>query len=197
MIKFRRGIFYIFIASLSIFSLVKTYANVKKEAGTTFENWSVICETLNQVKDPKNKDASLSKPQKTCYLAQTITEQNTKDKESKEVKKLLELRIGYFGSDKQLSIVQITPLGILIQPGTTLIANKKTSVPAKFVACYPYGCIASAPITEAELKQIYETKDENLFLGVIAADTATQINIPFSSKGLQKGLEHYLKTYKK
>ena len=109
-------------------------ASVKE--GQKFGDWAVAC-----TKDEKDKQI--------CLLNQQS--QITQDD---KVEVLAAYQIGYVGDNKKLVMVQILPLGTLLQPGTAIISNEKLLAPGKFTNCSTQGCQALAEISEDDLKEI-------------------------------------------
>jgi invasion protein IalB len=143
------------------------YAAVKE--GARFEDWIVVCE-----KHEKNE----GKTSKLCYLSQALT---------KDEKKVAEFKIGYFGPEKNLQMIQILPLGVNVGAGSALVVDKEIIAPGKFLACYSYGCLALVDLKDTDLKRLYGK--EETFIGVVIADANKQVNFKFSTKGLKKGIE--------
>jgi invasion protein IalB len=144
-----------------------TYAAVKE--GARFEDWVVVCE-----KNEANKD----KNSNLCYLSQSL---------SKDDKKIAEFKVGYFGPEKKLQMLQVLPLGVNVAAGSAIVVDKEVIAPGKFVACYNYGCLAIADLKEADLKKLYSPSDS--YIGIFIAEANKQVNLKFSTKGLKKGIE--------
>ncbi len=135
--------------------------------GQKFGVWAVSC-----VKDDKDKQV--------CMLNQQS--QITKDD---KVEILAAYKLGYLGSDKKLVMVQILPLGSMLQPGTAIISNEKLLAPGKFTNCPTQGCQALAEVPEDDLKEILNSSES--FIGYVNLE-GKQVSVPFSSKGLKEGL---------
>jgi invasion protein IalB len=135
--------------------------------GQKFGDWAVSC-----IKDEGGK--------KICQLNQQS--QITKDDKT-EI--LGAYQVGYFGDDKKLIIIQILPLGSLLQPGTAIIVNEKLLAPGKFTNCLSQGCRAIAEITENDLTEILNA--DQLQIGYVNLEGKT-ISVPLSNKGLKDGL---------
>jgi len=140
-------------------------ASVKE--GQKFGDWAVTC-----VKDNNSKQL--------CLLNQQS--QITKDDKTQV---LAVYQVGYVGNDKKLVMVQILPLGSLIQPGTAIISNEKLLAAGKFTTCSSQGCQALAEISENDLKEILNSNQS--LIGYVNAE-GNQVSVPFSSKGLKEGL---------
>lgn len=146
--------------------------------GTKFEDWVVSCNSAEGVKE---EDKNLNEKNHVCILSQVI---NIK-KEGKEEPIAL-FQIGYFGSKKELKMVQILPLGVKLQSGTSLISKNKMIAFGKYVTCLPGGCQALMPISESNLKAMFSGEN---FIGFINFD-GKQVNLPLSVKGMEKGLKY-------
>jgi invasion protein IalB len=137
--------------------------------GQKFDDWTVTC-----TKDEKKKQ--------TCLLTQQIPV-TTKDDKTQII---AVYQIGYFGKDKTLKMIQIVPLGINLQTGTSIISGDKLIAPGKFVVCTAMGCQALADISDDDLNIILSNTQN--FLGLMGSD-GKQANISISNKGLKEGLE--------
>lgn len=162
---------------LLIVMFARTYdVHAAIKAGQTFGDWSVVCE--------KEGDKNV------CFLSQVLTSQQedtSKDKKEKpQVQRVAEFRVGYFGSSKELKMIQILPFGTNLQIGTSIILEKdKLLSPGKFTTCQPFGCMAVADLTNT-INTLISTK-EACFVGIMTID-GKQINIPLSIKGLKEGI---------
>ncbi|MCC8398579.1 MAG: invasion associated locus B family protein [Rickettsia endosymbiont of Labidopullus appendiculatus] len=140
--------------------------------GQKFLDWAVNCTTAADKKQ-------------VCFLSQTIN--STKD-DKQQV--LAIYQVGYFGSGKTkiLKMIQIIPPNVSIDPGTTLIiSSKKLIAPGKYVNCTKDSCQALADISDNDLKTILSSND-NPSVGFMNS-VGQQINLPFSTKGLEEGLK--------
>ena len=135
--------------------------------GQKFGDWAVSC-----TKVEGNK--------KLCQLNQQS--QITKDDKT-EI--LSMYQVGYFANDNKLMMIQILPLGSLLQPGTAIIVNEKFIAPGKFTNCLSQGCRAIAEITESDLTEIL--KANQLQIGYVNIEGKT-VSVPLSNKGLKDGL---------
>jgi invasion protein IalB len=139
------------------------------KSGQKFGDWTVAC----------NKD---DKKQEICFLVQQFT--TTKDDKTQV---LAVYQIGYFGKEKALKMIQIVPLGVRLEPGTSIISvDNKLIAPGKFGICDAAGCQAVANISDEDLKTI--TSNSPNSLGIIGGD-GKQANFPISNNGLKEGLE--------
>jgi invasion protein IalB len=159
------------LALIGVFVLIgknsSIYAAVKE--GARFEDWVVVCE--------KNENSE-GKTSKLCYLSQAL---------SKDEKKVAEYRVGFFGPEKKLQMIQILPLGVNVSAGSVMVVDKDVIAPGKFLACYSYGCLAVVDLKDTDLKKLYGK--EETFIGIVIADANKQVNLKFSTKGLKKGIE--------
>ena len=135
--------------------------------GQTFDDWAVSCIQNNQKKQ-------------VCFLNQY--HEIVKDNQ-KEI--IAAYQFGYIGSDKKLIMTQSLPLGISLQPGTTIISDSKIIAPGKFKTCTQNGCQVTVTISDAELEDILSTGKN--YVAMMDLENK-QINIPLSNKGLKEGL---------
>jgi invasion protein IalB len=64
---------------------------------------------------------------------------------------------------KRVFAVQI-PEGLLIQPGVNLVIdNDKTPIKGKYTVCFPNGCVAEVPMSDAALGQLKRGSELTLF----------------------------------
>lgn len=162
------------IAGVFLLSQSSIVQAAKKE-GTRFEDWVVNC-------TPKENNSDT--PQ-TCFLSQQI-DLNQDDK-----KQILAIyQIGYFGDKKDLKIIQTLPLGVSIEAGTSIVASQDLVAKGRYTTCISSGCQAVANISADDLKKILTSKETSV--AFMNAD-GKQINMPISSKGLEKGLAYLRK----
>ena len=155
------------------------YVQAAKKEGTKFDDWVVTC---------LPKDAKNASSEQDCFLTQQVTTQQ-KDEKQKDVQQILAIyQIGY-GKDKVLRMIQILPLGVALQAGTSIVNSKNLIAPGKFTTCTQAGCQAIVVISDEDLKKIL-TNSENAV--AFMNGEGKQVNLPLSNKGLQNGLD-YLK----
>lgn len=155
---------------LLLFSLfMQNYVYATPKEGKKYGNWVVACEKNNK--------------QKTCFLSLTLSNTN---KNAKQAQFVANFKLGYFGKEKKLQMIQILPFGISLPSGTTLAANKKAVAQGVFTTCEAFGCIAVANLKNSDITIL--EKDQGAFIGVFASN-GKQINFPISTKGLKEGLE--------
>ena len=155
------------IFSLTLFFNISHNANAAtKKDGRIFGDWKISC---NKEKDKKKQK---------CYAQQSISMK-------KDDKNVHIVTYQFFYEDKDLKILQILPQGILLQPGTTFFADKKTLTKSKFTVCQNQNCMAVGKVGKDELKEIL-SKDK-IKLGVFNI-SGKQINFEMSNKGLKKAL---------
>ena len=94
-------------------------------------------------------------------------------------------QIGYFGNDKKLVMIQILPLGSMLQPGTAIIISEKLLARGKFTNCSPQGCQAIAEMSESDLAEILNASQVSL--GYVNMESKT-VSVPVSNNGLKEGL---------
>lgn len=157
--------FLIIVAGFILGKSHLVHASLKD--GQTFDDWSVSC-----IQSDKKKAV--------CFLNQY--HEIVKDNQ-KEI--IAAYQIGYVGSDKKLIMTQSLPLGVGLQPGTTIISNGKIIAPGKFKTCTQNGCQATVAISDTELEDILSTGKN--YVAVMDLDNK-QMNIPISNKGLKEGL---------
>ena len=157
----------------AIFALTKlNTASADKKDGTKFEDWVVAC-------TPKNDE---TKTPETCVLSQQIN--ITKDDKQQPIALF---QIGYLGPKKELQLVQVLPLGINIEAGTSIISSKKLIAPGKYKTCLENGCTAVASISDADLKALFANGENSVAFMNLKGE---QITLPMSVKGLEKGLNY-------
>lgn len=135
-----------------------------------FDDWAVVCEEYQNEKKEKGQ---------LCYARQSLS-----DKETKQV--LAEYRVGYFGDDKALKMIQILPADVSIASGTSLIADKDTFAPGKYTVCQNQFCIASAELSEEIVSKLISAKQT--FLAFINSQ-GQQVNSLVSAKGLDMAVK--------
>ncbi|MDR0296671.1 MAG: invasion associated locus B family protein [Rickettsia sp.] len=140
--------------------------------GQTFSDWVVKCTTTSTDK------------KKVCFLSQALN--STKD-DKQQV--LAIYQVGYFGSGKtrSLKMIQIIPTDVSVAPGTSIISSPKLVAPGKYVNCTKDSCQAAADISDNDLKTILSS-DGNPVVGFMNS-VGQQVNLPFSTKGLEEGLK--------
>src|SRR5205823_5467432 len=114
--------------------------------GAKFEDWVVSC-------TPQNNDSGAAV---TCFLTQQVNV----TKEGKKQEALALYQIGYIGPKKELRMIQTLPLGVRIEPGTSIVSAQKLIAAGKFTVCTNIGCQAVATISPSDLKTILDT-DQN------------------------------------
>ena len=156
------------VIGISFFWAKSHSVNAANIDGKIFGDWKISC--------PKSE-----KKVAICFLTQRVT--TTKDD---KLQVLAIYQIGYFGKEKILKMVQILPLGINLQAGTSIINNDKLLALGKFTICTTIGCEAISAISDDDLQVILSNR--NNFLGCMNGD-GKQINLPFSVNGLKEGIE--------
>lgn len=143
-----------------------------KQEGKKFDDWVVSCSKP----DEKTKTPQL------CFLIQQV---NITKEDKQEL--IAIYQIGYFGSNKELKMIQTLPLGIRIEAGTSIVVSKNLVAPGKYSTCTALGCQAVAAISDADLKTILGSKEANL---VFMNLDGQQVPLPLSTKGLEEGLKY-------
>ncbi len=161
------------IIAAAIFAFTQSnIANAAKKNGKKFGDWSVSC---------TKADAKTKTPQ-MC----TLTQQINIEKDGKKSPYVI-FQIGYLGEKKELKLIQIVPMGISIEAGTSIVSSKKLIAPGRYFTCLSSGCQAVALISDADLKTLFATKENSfVFMGIDGSNQTA----PFSVKGLKKGLEY-------
>jgi invasion protein IalB len=84
-------------------------------------------------------------------------------------------------------MIQTLPLGVRIEPGTSIISSKKMIAPGRYTNCTQAGCQAIARITDLDLEAMLTSTENSL---VFMNKNAQQLVLPLSVKGLKKGLNY-------
>jgi len=116
-----------------------------------------------------------------CIITQEVA--STEDGKSQVI---AVYRVGYFGEENTLKMIQSLSLGISLQPGTSIISDNKLLAHGKFTICTQIGCEAISTISDDDLKIIFSSN--NHFLGIINGD-GKQLNIPLSFNGFKAAIE--------
>ncbi|WP_425363993.1 invasion associated locus B family protein [Candidatus Tisiphia endosymbiont of Hybos culiciformis] len=163
-------------AGLAVMGLGLFFGNPSRvdaavKEGRTFSDWVVKCTTSADKK-------------RVCFLQQVIN--STKDDKQQM---LAMYQVGYFGSGKErsLKMIQIIPTDVSVVPGTSIISSKKLAAPGKYINCTKDSCQAIADISDNDLKTILSS-DGNPVVGFMNS-AGQQVNLPFSTKGLEEGLK--------
>lgn len=135
--------------------------------GKVFGDWKISC-----TKDEKTKKS-------TCVAQQVLS---TKQ----EDKNLAVATYQFFYDKKDLRMVQTLPQGILLQPGTSIVADKKLVSKGAFTICANNTCLAAANVSADERRKIVGAKE--LSLAMFNAQ-GKQFNLVISNKGLKKALD--------
>ncbi len=151
-----------------------------KKDGKEFGDWVVSCSSTETNSDSADKGKD-SKDTTICVLTHTVMVQEGDNKQP-----IASFQFGYFGENAELKMIQILPLGISIPAGTSIISGNKMIARGVYATCLNTGCQAVAPISDEDLKMILE--NDNNVVAILGAG-GNQINLPFNSKSLDKGLE--------
>ena len=84
------------------------------------------------------------------------------------------------------------PLGINVVNGTALYIDEQQFIKGNIVECFNYGCLAYTLLDEDEMIKLINYNEPRI--GLIVALSNKQINIQFSTRGLQEGLKQ-IKNY--
>lgn len=156
------------IIGLGFFFSKYNIVQASLKEGQKFDDWSVSCT------NDENK-------KQICLL-----NQQTQITKGDKIEILSAYQIGYIGKDKKLMMVQILPLGSMLQSGTTLLSDKKLLAPGKYSFCNAQGCQAFAELSKEDLKQII-TGSSN-FVSYINYE-GKQVSVPLSNKGLKEAID--------
>jgi len=165
----------VIVTAIFAFMLLNV-ATAGKQNGKKFDDWVVSCAEKNEEK----------KIPEICLLNQQINA--TQDDKQQPIALF---QIGYFGDKKELKLLQTLPLGLALglEAGTSVISSGKLIIPGRYTTCSAAGCVAVAPISDADLKILTSEAENSLaFINI----EGKQIRFPISTKGLAKGLK-YLK----
>ena len=142
--------------------------NAAVKEAQKFEDWTVVC----------NKD---EQKKQLCFLSQQVS--TTKDDKAQVI---AVYQVGYFDKEKKLKMIQILPLGVNLQAGTSIISDKENLVaPGKYSLCTAVGCHAVAELSDKDLNTILSSATN--MLGFMSE--GKQVNLPISVKGLKDGIE--------
>ena len=157
----------------AIFALIQlNSATAAKENGKKFDDWIVSC---------SKEDKETNKPA-VCLLTQQVN----LNKDGKD-QTIAVFRMGYFGEKKELRLHQTLPLGVNVQAGTSIISSKNLIAPGQYSTCLSSGCMAVSNISDADLKTLLSNTENSIaFMNF----EGKQITLPFSIKGLKKGLKY-------
>ncbi len=168
----RLAFVFLGLAIISIVFILMKHNSVEASSknGKKFEDWTVQC---NKVDDKENS-------QEVCLLTQQINV--TQDDKQQP---LALYQIGYIGPKRELKMIQMLPLGVRLDAGTSIVSSKNLIAPGKFTICNQSGCQAVADISDADLKTIVNNNENTVVF--MNAESKT-ISMPMSIKGLEKGL---------
>lgn len=170
----KKGLFIIAglaVIAIAVFIGKSNNVHATKKEGTKFDDWVVACSP----KDEKTNTPEL------CLLTQQI---NLNQDDKTQV--LAVYKVGYFGENKELKIIQMLPLGVSLVAGTSIVAEKELIISGKYTVCNQVGCQAVADISPEDLKKFVDNKETSVAF-VNASGEVT--SLPISSKGLEKGLD--------
>lgn len=173
------------IIAASAFFYKSHYAEAAIQEGKKFDDWVVGC---TKIPHPDKPDTQINQ----CFLTQSIllNQDNDKDQKSDKQQVIAIYQIGYFGNDKTLTMIQILPLGIRVDAGTSIISSKDLLSTGRFSTCINTGCHAHAAISEEDLQKIMSSSENSVAYMNIQGK---QVTIPLSTKGLEKGLAYLRK----
>ncbi len=148
----------LFITLLS-FALVSN-VQAKPKHGAKFKNWTVVCETLPQIK------------KEICNIFQNVTN----DKK----KVVMQVAIGYPPDSNEAQALITLPLGVLLQPGIEFQGGTAKAFRVPFSVCVKNGCVAIVKLNKDVIKSMKNgTKGSVKF----AAAKKKVIEIPISLSG--------------
>lgn len=163
------------LIATALFTFAKlNHASATKVDGTMFQDWKVTCKPADEK----------AKTPETCLINQQVN--STVDGKQQPVALY---QFGYFGPKKELQFIQLLPLGVRLDAGTSIVSSKKLIAPSKYITCTATGCEAAAPISDADLKTLLSnTENAVAFMGIDGQVS----NLLLSTKGLSEAL-HYIK----
>lgn len=162
---------FLLASTISFFAL-DTLAS-KNSEDKVFNDWVVKCE----------KDKKTSK--QACSANQILSIEQNVDNKKKQVPVV---RYQFFLMKKELHLVQILPQSVLLQPGSTLVVDKKPLVKSDFTFCYDNSCYTAATkLSDKDKKSLLSGKE--IFVGIFNIE-GKQVNLQFSNKGLKKALSY-------
>ncbi|TWB29965.1 invasion associated locus B family protein [Nitrospirillum viridazoti] len=100
---------------------------------------------------------------------------------------MLHVRVGYLGPDGKPRLILATPLGVLLQPGITLVVDQDKPLSLPFDACQQGGCVAAADLEDGKVLDHF-TGGKVLAVRYINGDKAA-VDIPVQLSGLAAALK--------
>ena len=181
----RRKILFVVLAlsiTFSAFYFAKpNVVQASKKDGEKFADWVVSCSSPELKDDASDEQKKAAQDATICVLSHNVMVGEGDQKQT-----IASLQFGYYGENKELKMVQVLPLGVSIPAGSSIISGEKMIAKGAYITCLNSGCQAVASVSDEDLKTILE--NENNFVAILGVG-GNQINIPFSSKGLDKGLK--------
>ncbi|MDE1149899.1 MAG: invasion associated locus B family protein [Azospirillaceae bacterium] len=100
---------------------------------------------------------------------------------------MLHVRLGYIGPEGKPRLILATPLGVLLQPGITLVVDQDKPLTLPFDGCQPGGCVAAADLEDGKVLDRF-TNGKVLAVRYINGDKSP-IDIPVQLAGLSAALK--------
>ncbi|WP_252181377.1 invasion associated locus B family protein [Azospirillum sp. B4] len=100
---------------------------------------------------------------------------------------MLHVRVGYLGPEGKPRLILATPLGVLLQPGITLVLDQDKPLTLPFDACQQGGCVAAAELEDGKVLDHF-TSGKVLAVRYINGDKAA-VDIPVQLAGLAAALK--------
>ncbi|MBB6253730.1 invasion associated locus B family protein [Nitrospirillum iridis] len=100
---------------------------------------------------------------------------------------VLNVRVGYLGPDGKARLIVATPLGVLLQPGITLVLDQDKPMSLPFDACQAGGCVALADLEDGKVLDHF-TSGKVLAVRYINGDRSA-VDIPVQLSGLAAALK--------
>ncbi|MEA1673453.1 invasion associated locus B family protein [Nitrospirillum sp. BR 11163] len=100
---------------------------------------------------------------------------------------MLHVRVGYLSPEGKPRLILATPLGVLLQPGITLVVDQDKPLTLPFDACQQGGCVAAADLEDGKVLDHF-TGGKVLAVRYINGDKAA-VDIPVQLSGLAAALK--------
>lgn len=142
----------------------KQASSKTKQNYPTYGDWSVI----------SNENQS--------FVSQVLT---TTGKDGKK-HFLAEYKIGYFGPNANLQILIVTPLGVNIVSGLSLVVDGVSMLHGGYLTCGAAGCISIVDITKDIISKMTSAKKVNVNFAFYNIEK--RIELTLSNKGLKESI---------
>lgn len=146
-------------------------AAAEPRVGERFSDWTFDCTAIS---------ANVNK----CVLTQTLLA--TTDSTGNQGR-VLKLTLGQLGTEGELVLLALAPLGIYIPAGVAGKVDQDEQFPMILQSCTERGCEAAVQVGPELLQSM--KAGENLLIGFNAQSDGKTITVPASLKGLTAGLK--------